>query len=98
MVDQFTLSGKVCLQKDPEDCWVRFKLNQLVGKDNYTAEIQIKKGTEPEPVRTSLLPSDQVLDQWNRHTFDPQGSNGLHVPCMFCLRCVSARQIVPFDC
>ena len=44
MVDRLTLSSKECKQKDSEGCWIKFKLDQLVGKDNYTAEIQKQKG------------------------------------------------------
>lgn len=44
MVDQFTISSKECKQKDSEGCWIKFKLDQLVGEDNYTAEILKQKG------------------------------------------------------
>ncbi|KAE8299798.1 Integrin beta-2 Cell surface adhesion glycoproteins [Larimichthys crocea] len=48
MVDQFTISDKLCRVKDTESCWIKFKLDQLVGKDNYKAEI-LKQRDCPEP-------------------------------------------------
>nr|XP_057938901.1 integrin beta-2 [Doryrhamphus excisus] len=48
MVDQFTISSKQCQQKDTEGCWIHFKLDQLVGEDNYKAEI-LKQRDCPEP-------------------------------------------------
>ncbi|KAF3695221.1 Integrin beta-2 Cell surface adhesion glycoprotein [Channa argus] len=48
MVDQMTISTKVCQQKDSESCWIKFALEQLVGKDNYRAQI-LKQRDCPEP-------------------------------------------------
>ncbi|XP_041858022.1 integrin beta-2 isoform X2 [Melanotaenia boesemani] len=48
MVDNFFMSGKECRQKDSQGCWITFKLKQLVGQDNYEAEIQ-KQRECPEP-------------------------------------------------
>lgn len=44
MVDQFTFSSKECQQKDTESCWIKFKLDQLVGEDTYQAEILKQRG------------------------------------------------------
>ncbi|XP_061782237.1 integrin beta-2 isoform X2 [Nerophis lumbriciformis] len=48
MVDQFTFSSKQCKEKDVEGCWIKFKLDQLVGIDRYRAEI-LKQRECPEP-------------------------------------------------
>ncbi|KAM9347359.1 integrin beta-2 [Symphorus nematophorus] len=48
IVDQFTLSSKECLQKDSQSCWIKYKLDQQPGKDNYKAEI-LKQRECPEP-------------------------------------------------
>uniref|UniRef100_A0A668A5C0 Integrin beta n=1 Tax=Myripristis murdjan TaxID=586833 RepID=A0A668A5C0_9TELE len=39
MVSSFPQTKKTCQQKDSEGCWMRFKLEQQLGVDNYTAEI-----------------------------------------------------------
>ncbi|XP_071391791.1 integrin beta-2 [Centroberyx affinis] len=39
LVDTFTMTKKQCQLKDAEGCWIRFKMEQLVGEDNYMAEI-----------------------------------------------------------
>lgn len=44
MVDRFTTSTKLCQQKDSEDCWVKFQLEQLLGEDNYRAQVLKDKG------------------------------------------------------
>ncbi|XP_059199071.1 integrin beta-2 [Centropristis striata] len=48
MVDQLPEQSKKCRQKDPENCWITFVLEQLVGEDNYKAEI-LKQRDCPEP-------------------------------------------------
>ncbi|XP_029314649.1 LOW QUALITY PROTEIN: integrin beta-2-like [Cottoperca gobio] len=48
MVDQPTIQSKKCQQKDTEGCWIKFNLEQLVGLDNYKAEI-LKQRDCPEP-------------------------------------------------
>lgn len=44
MVDQSTIQSKKCHQKDSEGCWINFNLDQLVGEDNYKAEILKQRG------------------------------------------------------
>ncbi|CAI5670717.1 unnamed protein product [Oreochromis niloticus] len=48
IVDKFPFKSKECKQKDSEGCWMTFKLVQLVGEDNYVAEI-LKQRECPEP-------------------------------------------------
>ncbi|XP_040056861.2 integrin beta-2 [Gasterosteus aculeatus] len=48
MVDQSTIQSKKCHQKDSEGCWINFNLDQLVGEDNYKAEI-LKQRDCPAP-------------------------------------------------
>uniref|UniRef100_A0A7N6B1J1 Integrin beta n=1 Tax=Anabas testudineus TaxID=64144 RepID=A0A7N6B1J1_ANATE len=48
MVDSIPKSSNECHQKDSQGCWINFKLDQLVGEDNYNALIQ-KQRDCPEP-------------------------------------------------
>ncbi|XP_037646180.1 integrin beta-2 [Sebastes umbrosus] len=48
MVDQFNIQSKKCHQKDSNGCWIDFNLEQLLGVDNYYAEIK-KERECPEP-------------------------------------------------
>ena len=43
-LDQFTIQSKKCRLKDTEGCWIKFNLEQLVGEDNYKAEILKQRG------------------------------------------------------
>ncbi|XP_061647887.1 integrin beta-2 isoform X1 [Phyllopteryx taeniolatus] len=47
MTDQFTISSKLCQQKDSNSCWIKFKLDQQFGEDKYMAEI-LKQRDCPE--------------------------------------------------
>ncbi|KAM3862336.1 integrin beta-2-like [Diretmus argenteus] len=38
-VETFTMTTKQCQMKDTESCWIRFKMEQLDGFENYRAEI-----------------------------------------------------------
>ncbi|KAI3356614.1 hypothetical protein L3Q82_017821, partial [Scortum barcoo] len=55
MVDQFTITSKQCLQKDTEGCWIKFKLDQLVGEDNYKAEILGQRDCPEPPSVTAII-------------------------------------------
>lgn len=44
MVEEFTIASKQCQQKDSQGCWIKFNLEQLVGEDNYNAEILKERG------------------------------------------------------
>ncbi|XP_072253903.1 integrin beta-2 [Leuresthes tenuis] len=59
MVDKVTIPGKECRQKDSEGCWVTFKLVQVFGMDNYTAEIQEKRDC-PEPPSIAAIIAGSV--------------------------------------
>ncbi|XP_033470958.1 integrin beta-2 [Epinephelus lanceolatus] len=54
MVDQFTIQNKKCQQKDSEGCWIKFNLDQLIGEDNYQAEI-LKQRDCPEPPSVTAI-------------------------------------------
>lgn len=54
MVDQSPQQGKKCHQKDTEGCWIKFNLEQLVGVDNYKAEI-VKQRDCPEPPNVTAI-------------------------------------------
>ncbi|XP_073330199.1 integrin beta-2 [Pagrus major] len=54
MVDQLPIPSKWCKQKDTEGCWINFKLDQLVGEDNYKAEI-LKQRDCPEPPSVTAI-------------------------------------------
>ncbi|XP_034550283.1 integrin beta-2 [Notolabrus celidotus] len=51
--DQFTTGIKQCQQKDSKGCWLKFKLLQLTGRDNYKAEILNEREC---PVPPSVIP------------------------------------------
>lgn len=54
MVDQSTIQSKRCQQKDSDGCWIKFNLHQLVGEDNYKAEI-LKQRDCPEPPSVTAI-------------------------------------------
>ncbi|XP_071340737.1 integrin beta-2 isoform X2 [Trachinotus anak] len=54
MVEQFTITSEPCKQKDSEGCWIKFKMEQLVGEDNYRAEI-LKQRDCPEPPNVAAI-------------------------------------------
>uniref|UniRef100_A0A1A8F1D7 Integrin beta n=2 Tax=Nothobranchius korthausae TaxID=1143690 RepID=A0A1A8F1D7_9TELE len=54
-VEKFTISSKECHQKDSEGCWITFKLEQLLGEDNYRAEILEQKDCPKPPDVTMII-------------------------------------------
>lgn len=56
MVNQLSKKGKQCELKDSEGCWIKFSLEQLVGVDNYSAEIQSERGNTEQMVTSHLSP------------------------------------------
>ncbi|XP_044073640.1 integrin beta-2 [Siniperca chuatsi] len=60
MVDQFTIQSKQCQQKDTEGCWIKFRLEQLVGEDNYRAEI-LKQRDCPEPPSVTAIIGGSIV-------------------------------------
>uniref|UniRef100_A0A8C2X7D2 Integrin beta n=1 Tax=Cyclopterus lumpus TaxID=8103 RepID=A0A8C2X7D2_CYCLU len=54
MVDQSTIQSRKCQQKDSDGCWIKFNLDQLVGEDNYKAEI-LKQRDCPEPPSVTAI-------------------------------------------
>ncbi|XP_022609616.1 integrin beta-2-like isoform X2 [Seriola dumerili] len=50
MVEQFSISSKECHLKDSEGCWITFKLEQLVGEDNFLAQVKQRDCPEPPSV------------------------------------------------
>ncbi|XP_037313457.2 integrin beta-2 [Pungitius pungitius] len=55
MVDQFTIQSKKCHQKDSGGCWITFNLDQLVGEDNYKAEIVKQRDCPAPPSVTAII-------------------------------------------
>ncbi|XP_077472896.1 integrin beta-2 [Stigmatopora argus] len=54
MVDTFTIGSKLCKQRDTNDCWMNFKLEQQFGEDMFIAEI-LKKRDCPEPPNVAAI-------------------------------------------
>ncbi|KAM9804508.1 integrin beta-2 [Neosynchiropus ocellatus] len=54
MVKTFSFSSSLCHQRDSESCWVKFRLKQLVGVDNYEAEILDEREC-PEPPSVAAI-------------------------------------------
>uniref|UniRef100_A0A665WPU8 Integrin beta n=1 Tax=Echeneis naucrates TaxID=173247 RepID=A0A665WPU8_ECHNA len=52
-VEKFTISKEPCKLKDSQGCWIKFSLEQLVGVDNYRAEVLMQRDC-PEP--PSVIP------------------------------------------
>ncbi|XP_068428566.1 integrin beta-2 [Clinocottus analis] len=55
MVDQSTIQNKKCHQKGSDSCWIKFNLDQLVGEDNYKAEILNQRDCPEPPNVTAII-------------------------------------------
>lgn len=53
-MDRLGTGGKQCELKDSEGCWIKFSLEQLVGPDNYYADIQ-KERVCPDPPNVTAI-------------------------------------------
>ncbi|CAJ1078846.1 integrin beta-2-like [Xyrichtys novacula] len=55
MVDQLNFTTKECEQKDSQDCWVKFKLEQLTGVDRFRAQILEKRDCPAPPSVVAII-------------------------------------------
>ncbi|XP_061578994.1 integrin beta-2 [Cololabis saira] len=53
-VEKFSIPGKECRQKDSKACWITYKLEQLVGRDNYKAEVLMEREC-PQPPSVAVI-------------------------------------------